>query len=70
MVFLCVAHRACTACGYYKGVPVIQIKQKEKKKKVNSFDKVALDAMGGDHAPAQIIKGALKLLINLMFMSY
>ena len=26
-----VAHRVCTACGYYKGRPVIQIKQKAKK---------------------------------------
>jgi len=27
-----VAHRACTTCGYYNGVPVIQIKQKADKK--------------------------------------
>ncbi len=27
-----VAHRVCTSCGYYKGAPVIQIKQKVNKK--------------------------------------
>ena len=27
-----IAHRVCTSCGYYKGVPVIQIKQKVSKK--------------------------------------
>ena len=27
-----VAHRVCMSCGYYKGRPVIQIKQKEPKK--------------------------------------
>ncbi|MBL6722759.1 MAG: 50S ribosomal protein L32 [Candidatus Margulisbacteria bacterium] len=27
-----IAHRACTACGYYNGVPVLQIKQKADKK--------------------------------------
>ena len=27
-----ITHRACTSCGYYKGVPVIQIKQKVNKK--------------------------------------
>ena len=27
-----VAHRACTSCGYFKGAPVIQIKQKVNKK--------------------------------------
>ena len=26
-----VSHRACTVCGYYKGAPVIQIKQKASK---------------------------------------
>ena len=26
-----IAHRACTACGYYKGIPVLQIKQKKDK---------------------------------------
>ena len=28
---LSVAHRTCGACGYFKGVPVIQIKQKKSK---------------------------------------
>ena len=27
-----VTHRVCMACGYYKGRPVIQIKQKESTK--------------------------------------
>ena len=27
-----VSHRACMVCGYFKGVPVIQIKQKASKK--------------------------------------
>ena len=27
-----VSHRACMACGYYNGAPVIQIKQKVKTK--------------------------------------
>ncbi len=30
-----VSHRVCTTCGYYKGVPVIQIKQKKEKKEGN-----------------------------------
>ena len=30
-----VAHRACTVCGYYKGKPVIQIKQKASKQEGN-----------------------------------
>ena len=29
---LTIAHRVCTVCGYYKGVPVLQIKQKAEKK--------------------------------------
>ena len=27
-----VAHRVCTTCGYYKGRPVIQVKQKASSK--------------------------------------
>jgi large subunit ribosomal protein L32 len=27
-----ITHRACTACGYYKGTPVIKIKPKSNKK--------------------------------------
>ncbi|MGA0241410.1 MAG: 50S ribosomal protein L32 [Candidatus Marinamargulisbacteria bacterium] len=29
---LAVAHRACIVCGYYKGAPVMQIKQKKSNK--------------------------------------
>ena len=29
---LYIPHRVCTTCGYYKGVPVLQVKQKKSKK--------------------------------------
>ena len=29
---LYIPHRVCITCGYYKGVPVLQVKQKKSKK--------------------------------------
>ena len=31
---------------------------------------IALDGMGGDHAPGEIIAGALKVLLHLMIYIY
>ena len=62
-------HRVCPKCGFYKGREVITVKDgavavdgggnRSGDETHDDQCRIALDAMGGDHAPAAIIKGAL-----------
>ena len=39
-------------------------------REMSDITRVALDAMGGDHAPAELVKGAIELLIKEMILRF